>query len=29
VLVEYGRTEQIFHDPQDKRTEAYVTGQMG
>jgi ABC-type phosphate transport system ATPase subunit len=29
VLVEYGRTEQIFHDPQDSRTEAYVTGQMG
>jgi phosphate transport system ATP-binding protein len=29
VLVEYGRTEQIFHDPQDSRTEAYVTGQVG
>jgi phosphate transport system ATP-binding protein len=29
VLVEYGRTEQIFHDPKDGRTEAYVTGQMG
>jgi len=29
VLVEYGRTEQIFQDPQDSRTEAYVTGQMG
>ena len=29
VLVEYGRTEQIFHDPSDKRTEAYVTGQVG
>jgi phosphate transport system ATP-binding protein len=29
VLVEYGRTEQIFHDPQDSRTEAYVTGRIG
>ena len=29
VLVEYGRTEQIFQDPSDSRTEAYVTGQMG
>ena len=29
VLVEYGRTQQIFEDPQDSRTEAYVTGQMG
>jgi phosphate transport system ATP-binding protein len=29
VLVEYGRTEQIFEDPKDSRTEAYVTGQMG
>ena len=29
VLVEYGRTEHIFHDPNDPRTEAYVTGQMG
>jgi len=29
VLVEYGRTEQIFHDPHDSRTEAYVTGQVG
>src|SRR6516162_2285543 len=29
VLVEYGRTQQIFEDPKDKRTEAYVTGQMG
>jgi phosphate transport system ATP-binding protein len=29
VLVEYGRTEQIFHDPRDSRTEAYVTGQVG
>ena len=29
VLVEYGRTEQIFHDPQDPRTQAYVTGRIG
>jgi phosphate transport system ATP-binding protein len=29
VLVEYGRTQQIFENPADSRTEAYVTGQMG
>jgi phosphate transport system ATP-binding protein len=29
VLVEYGRTEQIFNDPHDDRTKAYVTGRMG
>jgi phosphate transport system ATP-binding protein len=29
VLVEYGKTEQIFQDPQDDRTKAYVTGRMG
>jgi phosphate transport system ATP-binding protein len=29
VLVEYGRTEQIFQDPADSRTKAYVTGRMG
>ena len=29
VLVEYGPTEQIFHDPGDDRTKAYVTGRMG
>ncbi len=29
VLVEYGRTRQIFEDPQDSRTQAYVTGRMG
>jgi phosphate transport system ATP-binding protein len=29
VLVEYGRTEQIFQDPQDPRTQAYVTGRIG
>ena len=29
VLIEYGPTRQIFEDPQDKRTEAYVTGRIG
>ena len=29
VLVEYGPTGQIFEDPQDRRTQAYVTGRMG
>ncbi len=29
VLVEYGTTEQIFEDPVDDRTKAYVTGRMG
>jgi phosphate transport system ATP-binding protein len=29
VLVEYGTTQQIFEDPQDSRTQAYVTGRMG
>jgi phosphate transport system ATP-binding protein len=29
VLVEYGRTDQIFQDPADSRTRAYVTGRMG
>jgi phosphate transport system ATP-binding protein len=29
VLVEYGPTEKIFHDPGDPRTEAYVTGRVG
>ncbi len=29
VLVEYGRTDQIFQDPQDPRTQAYVTGRVG
>src|SRR6516165_2830452 len=29
VLVEYDKTEQIFEDPSDSRTEAYVTGRMG
>ena len=29
VLVEHGTTAQIFEDPQDSRTQAYVTGRMG
>ena len=29
ILVEYGATQQIFEDPQDSRTQAYVTGRMG
>ena len=29
VLVEYGATAQIFEDPQDSRTQAYVTGRIG
>ena len=29
VLVEYGPTKQIFEDPQDPRTQAYVAGKMG
>jgi phosphate transport system ATP-binding protein len=29
VLVEYGPTQQIFENPRDSRTEAYVTGRIG
>ncbi len=29
VLVEYGSTTQIFEDPRDSRTQAYVSGRMG
>jgi ABC-type phosphate transport system ATPase subunit len=29
VLVEYGRTDQIFGEPADPRTKAYVTGRVG
>jgi phosphate transport system ATP-binding protein len=29
VLVEYGPTAQIFENPHDSRTQAYVTGRMG
>jgi phosphate transport system ATP-binding protein len=29
VLVEYGATQQIFENPHDSRTQAYVTGRIG
>ena len=29
VLVEYDRTEKIFSNPSDERTENYVTGRFG
>ena len=29
VLVEYGRTQQMFENPRDPRTQAYVTGRIG
>ena len=29
VLVEYGRTATIFTNPDDKRTEDYITGRFG
>ena len=29
VLVEYASTEKIFGDPDDPRTQAYVTGRVG
>ena len=28
-LVEFGKTEQLFSNPQDKRTEDYITGRFG
>ena len=28
-LIEYGDTEKLFSDPQDKRTEDYITGRFG
>ena len=28
-LVEFGKTEQIFSTPSDKRTEDYITGRFG
>jgi phosphate transport system ATP-binding protein len=28
-LIEFGRTRQIFHNPQDKSTEDYITGRFG
>ena len=29
ALIEYGPTAQIFEDPRDSRTQAYVTGRVG
>jgi phosphate transport system ATP-binding protein len=29
ILVEYGRTSQMFTNPKDKRTEDYITGRFG
>lgn len=29
ILVEYGTTQQVFTNPQNKQTEAYVTGRFG
>jgi phosphate transport system ATP-binding protein len=29
VLVEYGKTLQIFENPLDKRTEDYISGRFG
>jgi phosphate transport system ATP-binding protein len=28
-LIEFGKTEDIFTKPQDKRTEDYITGRYG
>jgi phosphate transport system ATP-binding protein len=28
-LIEFGKTEQIFTRPRDKRTEDYITGRFG
>jgi phosphate transport system ATP-binding protein len=28
-LVEYGNTEELFSQPQDQRTEDYITGRFG
>ena len=28
-LIEYGENKQVFDNPKDERTEAYVTGRIG
>ncbi|MBV1820925.1 ATP-binding cassette domain-containing protein, partial [Bacteroidales bacterium MSK.15.36] len=28
-VIEFGKTSNIFHNPQDKRTEDYITGRFG
>jgi phosphate transport system ATP-binding protein len=29
ILVEFGKTKKIFTNPEDKRTEDYITGRFG
>jgi phosphate transport system ATP-binding protein len=29
MLIEYGKTSQLFTNPKDKRTEDYITGRFG
>jgi len=29
ILIEYGKTSQLFTNPTDKRTEDYITGRFG
>jgi phosphate transport system ATP-binding protein len=29
ILVEYGRSAELFTNPKDKRTEDYITGRFG
>jgi phosphate transport system ATP-binding protein len=29
ILVEFGKTDDIFTNPEDKRTEDYITGRFG
>jgi phosphate transport system ATP-binding protein len=29
ILIEYGKTSQLFTNPKDKRTEDYITGRFG
>ena len=29
ILVEYGATEKVFTNPEEKRTEDYITGRFG
>jgi phosphate transport system ATP-binding protein len=28
-LIEFGKTQEIFTNPKDKKTEAYITGRFG
>jgi phosphate transport system ATP-binding protein len=29
ILIEHGKTSQLFTNPKDKRTEDYITGRFG